>query len=308
MKPKINISLNPSYHCNLRCDFCYLTPQQLGDTTRISLELLEKRVDQIAEHYRIEHVDIYGGEVLLLPHAYLMGIKKIFHDRGIRDLVLVTNLTLVNDAAQDTDFELSVSYDFDAREKADLVLENMFMLERPFNILSLAGRKFLDSVSVHEYVGTMNMLKNLMCAEIKPYSSNQANDQDVKFTEFEDFVWGVIDHDDRRFQFENIHQLQKVVEDKTRNAYSDDHVYITPVGDLAVLDFDKNDREFFLKVDGVQGYQQWCVEEKRRVNENPHCNDCEWKGGCLSEHLREVKSLEDSCNGFRNLIYRWAGS
>lgn len=308
MKPKINISLNPSYYCNFRCGFCYLTEQQLGDNTRLGLDKLAEMLDQIAEHYTIEHVDIYGGEVLLLPKEYLKEMKSILQSRGIDDLVLVTNLSMVNEIALDTDYELSVSFDFAAREKHEQVLGNMLLLTRPFNILSLAGRAFLDTVSVDEYVMTMNMMTNLMCAEIKPYSSNQANNEDVKFTEFEDFVWAVIDHPARNFEFENEHQLRDVVEERIRNAYSDDHIYITPEGKFAVLDFDKDDREFFLTVDGVTGYQQWCVEEKRRVDNNPHCNGCTWKGGCLSEHLREVKSLDDSCNGFRNLIYRWAGS
>ena len=30
MKP-ITVSINPSYFCNFRCDFCYLTSEQLGD-------------------------------------------------------------------------------------------------------------------------------------------------------------------------------------------------------------------------------------------------------------------------------------
>ena len=28
--PKINLSINPSYHCNFRCNWCYLTPKQLA--------------------------------------------------------------------------------------------------------------------------------------------------------------------------------------------------------------------------------------------------------------------------------------
>jgi organic radical activating enzyme len=308
MKPKINISLNPWYFCNFRCGFCYLTEDQLGDRTKLSLDALRQRIDEIAEHYTIEHVDIYGGEVLLLPKEYLKEMKDILQSRGITDLVLVTNLSMVNEIALDTDYDLSVSFDFGAREKHDQVLSNMFLLTRPFNVLSLAGRVFLDTVTVDEYVSTMNMMSNLMCAEIKPYSSNQANDDDVKFTEYEDFVWGVINHPERQFEFENLHQIQDVVEDKVRNAYSDDHIYITPTGDLAVLDFDQDDRELFLVVDGIAGYQQWCVEEKQRVDVNPHCGGCPYKGGCLSEHLREVKSVEDSCNGFRNLLDRWAES
>ncbi len=32
------VSINPSYFCNFRCDFCYLTKEQLGDQKRISIE------------------------------------------------------------------------------------------------------------------------------------------------------------------------------------------------------------------------------------------------------------------------------
>ena len=306
MKPAINVSLNVSYYCNFRCSFCYLTEEQLGDRTKVNLELLASRIDEILADYTIEHVDLYGGEVLLLPKAYLLGIKEILHARGITDIVLITNLSLVNEIANDPDFEISVSYDFGAREKADEVLGNMFMLENRFTVLTLASRAFLDTVSVDEYVDTMNLLNRLKTAEIKPYSSNQANDHAVQFDEFENFVWAVINHPNREFYFENRSQVKEAVETGNRNAFSDNHIYITPTGDFAVLEFDGKDREFFLKVDGMAGYRAWCDAEKKRVNANPYCQACPYNGKCLSEHLREVVTLEHSCNGFKGLLDRWA--
>ena len=38
----MNISINPSYFCNFRCDFCYLTPEQLGDQKKIKPEKLDE--------------------------------------------------------------------------------------------------------------------------------------------------------------------------------------------------------------------------------------------------------------------------
>jgi hypothetical protein len=90
------------------------------------------------------------------------------------------------------------------------------------------------------------------------------------------------------------------------NSYSDDHIYITPNGRFAVLEFDINDREYFLEMDTIEEYQQWCEQEKRRVNLNEYCRDCEFKGRCLSEHLREVKDIKMSCNGYKHLI-QWYG-
>ena len=34
----MNLSINPTYYCNFRCDFCYLTPEQLGDRQKIDLK------------------------------------------------------------------------------------------------------------------------------------------------------------------------------------------------------------------------------------------------------------------------------
>lgn len=305
MKP-IVLSVNPWYYCNFRCSFCYLTDQQLSDKKLLPLERLAEMVDEVlAAGHLIEHIDIYGGEVLLLPEAYLNGMKAVFHERGIEDLCLITNLSLVNDFAQDPDFELSVSYDFGAREKSEQVFDNMLTLTRRFNILTLAGRKFLDAVSVDEYVHTLNLLSNLWCVEIKPYSENQANADAVSFKEFEDFVWEVLNHPDRQFYFENETLIRKAAELKTRNAFSDNHVYITPEGRYAVLEFDSQDREYFLQLDSFVAYAAWCEVEKERVNANSFCSACEFKGGCLSEHLRDVKSMENSCNGFHGLLLRW---
>lgn len=303
-KPEINLSLNPSYYCNFRCSFCYLTEQQLSDRTVLSLDVVVARVDELLEHFEIGHVDIYGGEVLLLPEDYLLGLKDIFLERGIDDIVIVTNLSHVPDIVHDPDIKLSVSYDFTAREKSEKVFENIFLLSNRFVMLTLASREFLDNVTPDEYVNTLASLPHLWHAEIKPYSSNQANDQPVSFKEFEEFVWAVIKHPNRNFTFENEWQLTYVVKGE-RNAYSDDHIYITPSGDFAVLEFDSSDREYFKPVEGVKGYLEWCEVEKSRVSLNAICNACPYYGKCLSEHLREVVAIDESCNGFRNLIERW---
>ncbi|MNO14053.1 Radical SAM superfamily protein [compost metagenome] len=303
-KPHLNVSLNPTYYCNFRCSFCYLTEEQLSDRTMLPVEVVAAKIDELREHYEIGHVDIYGGEVLLLPQEYLLSLKAVLLERGIDDIVLVTNLSHVPSIVHDPDLFISVSYDFEAREKHDLVFNNMFLLTNKFNVLTLASRKFLDAVTPDQYVETMNMFPHLAGCEIKPYSTNQANTDDVKYTEFEEFVWAVINHPERTFYFENETQIKEAVA-KERNAFSDDHIYITPTGDFAVLEFDKDDHEFFLKVDGVEGYQDWAHEELIRVDENDICSACPYYGSCLSEHLRHVESLEHSCNGFRNLLERW---
>ena len=53
----MNLSINPTYYCNFRCDFCYLTPEQLGDRQQITLSVLDQRLSEVPE---INHIDLYG--------------------------------------------------------------------------------------------------------------------------------------------------------------------------------------------------------------------------------------------------------
>jgi sulfatase maturation enzyme AslB (radical SAM superfamily) len=303
MKSKINLSVNPSFYCNFRCDFCYLTPEQLADRKTISLERLEEMVDEVRAAYNIDHVDIYGGEVALLPAEYMLGLKQIFHTRGIRDLNIVTNLSAVNEITCDPDYTLGVSYDFEAREKHEHVFRNMALVNRPISVLILASPKVL-AMNVDEMITALNCLPNVTSVEIKPYSDNQANQHRVTHTQFEEFVKRWVDSPvEMNFQFINQDALERVLDGKA-NSFSDDHVYITPAGRFAVLEFDLNDNEFFLEMDTVEDYIKWTEKERTRVLKNKFCGSCEFSGKCLSEHLREVKNLDNGCNGYYHLI-KW---
>jgi hypothetical protein len=216
-------------------------------------------------------------------------------------LNIISNLSMINDNVIDPDCSLSVSYDFDVREQSELVFRNMTLLNKPFSILMLASSELIKK-NPDEMISIFNLLSNLQSVEIKPYSSNQANQHAVSFKDFENFVKKWIDSSTHKnFTFVNELLIQDVI-DNRRNSFSDDHVYITPSGNFAVLEFDLNDNEFFLEYDSFEKYIEWTKKEKLRVQNNKFCSNCEYFGKCLSEHLREVKDLDNSCNGFKLLI------
>jgi sulfatase maturation enzyme AslB (radical SAM superfamily) len=294
------LSINPWYYCNFRCSFCYLTEQQLSDKKLLPLDKLEQRLNEIISVTKIDMVDLYGGEVGILPVEYVKSLKELLHAYGIYDINVITNLSMINEITTDPELYISVSYDFDAREKHELVFRNMTQLTRPFSVLMLASNKLMEN-DVPEMIETLNLLPNLQSVEIKPYSPNQANQDTVYYTQFEEIVKSFLQYPNKRFKFVNEHLLQTVL-DKSRSSFSDDHVYITPSGNYGVLEFDLNDNEFFLEYETLDQYFNWCEREKLRVKRNKYCGNCEYFGNCLSEHLREVKSLEHSCNGFKKLI------
>jgi organic radical activating enzyme len=294
------LSINPWYYCNFRCKFCYLTEEQLSDKKLLELDRLNEILSEISQQENIDKVDLYGGELGLLPKEYWNDLVTLLNVYGIDDISLITNLSMINDITLDDRVYTTVSYDFKAREDSERVFKNMALLNRPFSILVLASPEVMEQ-DVDEMITMFNMLENLVSVEIKPYSSNQANQFNVTYTLYEDFVKKWILHTNKNFEFVNESLLGSVL-NKTRSSFSDDHVYITPNGKYGVLEFDLNDNEFFLEYDTLEEYWQWCDKEKHRVGLNKYCSNCEYYGNCLSEHLREVKSLEESCNGFKHLI------
>lgn len=297
----MNISLNPTYYCNFRCNFCYLTEGQLSDPRRIDLTVLEQKLQEIYARFGgIDHVDVYGGEVALLPLNYFQDMTDILKKYS-KELNLITNLSIVNEITQHPDYIIGVSYDFAAREKHELVFRNMSLLRDEFHVLMLAGPELIK-YDPNQHIQMFNLLPNLQSVEIKPYSINQANAHKITDKQFEEYVirW-LTAKTPKKFQFVNDDLIAQAVEKKA-HSYSDDHIYITPKGRYAVLEFDIDNREFFLEMDTLDEYDNWCDKEKRRVELNEYCRSCEYKGICLSEHLRDVKDTKMSCNGYLHLI------
>ncbi len=301
-KNTIALSVNPTYHCNLRCSFCYLTEAQLSDRKRLDIEVLNKRLLELkAQGYSIGTVDLYGGEVTLLEKEYLFELYDVLHSHGAKDVEIITNLTSYRpEIVEDPRFGISVSYDFQHRPQHEHVWKNMLKLNRDFTILTLGIPQIIQG-DVKEFVEQVNLLDRCKNWEIKPYSPNQANQIPTSYVDFEEFVKKIILYENKKFRF-----LNELAVDASakglNNSYSDDHVYITPSGNFGVLEFDKDDNEFFLELDSFSKYIDWTFEEKNRTFMNEHCSTCSHLGGCLSEHLRPVQNLDDSCNGFIRLI------
>jgi sulfatase maturation enzyme AslB (radical SAM superfamily) len=300
---QFNLSLNPTYHCNFRCHFCYLTKEQLSDHKRLNLDELYKRLIELkAQGISLTHVDLYGGEIALLPQAYLDEIEKVLYQFGQPKINVITNLSYINTYFLKDHIDLTVSFDFEAREKHELVMQNIFKLAKPVSMLMLASDKLLQ-MNVDEMIAMLNRIGNLRSVEIKPYSQNQSNQLDVRYSAYEDFVKKWITSDVRKkFIFVNQDLILDVL-DGNRNAYSDNHIYITPDGHFAVLEFDKNDREYFLELKSIQEYFNWANTEKLKVRQNAICSKCSYVERCLTEHYRDVKDINHSCNGFRDLLH-----
>ena len=57
-----------------------------------------------------------------------------------------------------------------------------------------------------------------------------------------------------------------------------------------------------MPLDIFADYFSWTLQEKSKIGSNDFCSNCDYLGHCLSEHLQDVKNLDKSCNGFKNLL------
>ncbi|MBX3041797.1 MAG: radical SAM protein [Bdellovibrionaceae bacterium] len=300
----MNLSLNPSYRCNFRCSFCYLTKTQLSDPQRLDVKQLERKLTEIETFYGhgvIQHVDLYGGEIALLPENYLLEIIEVLKGYARPPFNLITNFSSLHPIFHHPQIEVSVSFDYMAREKWQQVFRNLTLFEKSFSILVLASRRVLEQ-SAEELIEVLNSLSQLVSVEIKPYSVNQANQDLVSHLDYERYIlrWMEL-RSKMRFHFVNAEKISRSLAGKY-NAFSNDHLYITPQGHFAVLDFDSQDREYFRVIQDLTEFQKWCIEEEKKIRANPFCSRCDFLGGCLTEHYREVRTLSEGCSGYLGLL------
>lgn len=302
-KSTINLSVNPSYFCNFRCSFCYLSDDQLRTRKFLPNEILFERLSEISSSKIINHIDLYGGEIGLIPVETLQDYLKTFQFFFKGKINLITNLSAIHPLFHSPAVELTVSWDYLGRESHERVYENMNKLTMDFHVLILASERVIsmNEEELRKMISLLNNLPHLSTVEIKPYSENLHRRQHVTFRDYEDLIkrWLAFKE---TFEFEFINEV-KIQESlaKTYSSWSDDHVYITPEGKYAVLEFTKDNKEYFHEVSSLSDYENWSRSEKHKVSQNEFCNRCEYLGSCLSEHLQEVKE-EGSCNGFKGLL------
>ena len=160
----MNISINPTYFCNFRCDFCYLTPEQLGDQKKIEPKKLDELLSQIEDP--IDHIDLYGGEIGAIKRSYYEEIKEVIKKHYDGTININTNFSMLDDRFFADDVSLSVSYDFEAREKHEIVFHNMLYSPKPISLLILASPRVI-TMDVDEMVQNLNLINSIISVEIK---------------------------------------------------------------------------------------------------------------------------------------------
>lgn len=298
----MNLSINPTYLCNLRCDFCYLTPEQLSDSKKLDLGRLDELLAEVCEvSGAIDHVDLYGGEISVLPVEYQMGLLEVIRRYYSGTINLNTNYTRISPIVECPGVVTSVSFDGPARDRWTTTLQNIAVSPVPVAVLILCSPKVIE-YGVQSMVELLSGFNHILSVEIKPYSANQSNNLGVSHREFEQYVKDfILTGSAAGLQIENTNRLSRSLSG-VYEAFSANHLYIVPTGQFAVLEFDLNDQEYFLGLSSIHEYKKWTSVERNRVVNNSYCGQCKYLGRCLTEHYRHVENVDNSCSGFYHLL------
>ena len=290
----MKISLCPSFYCNFRCPWCYLSNEQLSSKRIINISELTNTINYINLFETITHIDIYGGEPTLLPVNWSIDLINLLRNITNAHLHVITNLSSSHHPLLFLSDTIGISYDFDKRQQWIKVREKIRVFPHKKHVVTLVNElHHIDDIDA--YIEDLMRL-NIDSWELKPFSVSKFNSSFKEdFSKFEIFVKTVID---KAPPFEIINEINM---NNVSSSFSDDHIYIMPDSKMYVLDFDENFQEYFKNVSTIEDFYLWTKKEFDEYTNNKTCSNCTYLGNCLSEHL---KVYNNTCNGFPDLI-KW---
>jgi len=297
-RPKLALSINPLYKCNMNCPFCYLG--SLKDNKNIlDLTYLMNTLNNISFRYNIECIDIYGGEISLLSEFYFDMLVKLCKTFS-RKVNITTNFVDFNKPIINNFDNIGVSLDFNNyRLNQKRVYENIKAAIQSGKVINILSLDISCQQNEEEIINILNNL-HIHSWKLIPYSKSKENKLDFKgYQYFENTVEKFLKLQDKmKFSFINKLELDGIINE---DYYNTTHFYITPNNKVALLQFDNNEEYFneFNSLDEL--YEELKNEQLKR---DKYCKNCSIKNKCLAEHFN-YNYKGKSCSGFKNLIINY---
>lgn len=294
-RPKLSLSINPLYKCNMNCPFCYLGSLK-DNENKLDLTYLMNTLNNISFRYNIENIDIYGGEVSLLSEFYFDMLVKLCKTFS-KNVNITTNFIDFNKPIINNFDNIGVSLDFNNfRVDQHKVYDNIKAAIQSGKVINVLSLDISCQQNEEEIIDTLNKLK-IQSWRIIPYSKSKETKMEFKgYQFFEDTVKKFLKLQDKmKFSFINKLELDGIINE---DYYNTSHFYVTPNNKVALLQFENNE-EYFHEFDSLDElYDELKNEQLRRDN---YCKNCSVKNKCLAEHFNyEYKGV--SCSGLKNLI------
>lgn len=271
MKPKLAISINPTYNCNFSCQFCYL--KGLNKETFLDLNILKNQLKDLSLNYNIQYIDIYGGEIFLLDDQYL---KKLIHiiKQYVKKIYIVTNLSIEKDwifSSKEIDISASWDYKFRNFDILNNLKEFSKKYDRKFTLI-LTHPNLVNYKK--EIVDILNNLDVNFSINLKSYYKTKNTTLNLNFENFQKFAL---------YLYSNLKKDIPIILDINKQEYK--HIFISPQNKIQQIHYFNNEQFFSSNL------------QQKQFSE---CFICKFYNNCLKQH-EFIKTQYDCC-GHKKLL------
>jgi len=267
----------------------------------IDIGKLRQQLGEVSSKYKIDNINIYGGEVSLLPLTYLeqliglcskyarVNIITNFADNKCNEFLKQQNVTISTSINEERSCNQQVEYSLLSTD-----IENLSLIQvvTP-SLLSKTPKEVLDHLELFK--------KDVGFLQYSPAQMAKVN-YNISNMDFSLFMKGIITEylsGHYSFEISNLDQLESVVE-WNYNPRMQSILFITPFNEYAGISYE-NYLEHFKVFDKLEDWELACEQEA--IDYNNKCKHCKYYGRCYAEHLKEWKG-NDECCGMKSLV-KW---
>ena len=312
-KPKISLSRMPTYHCGKGCEYCYLKQPILVQVHYNPTDALPrkiyKRLKELNEKYKIDTVEVYGGDLNSYKLDYLKRIIEAYRCYCKNDRIMIHPTTASTLGFEEEQVNMSIN-----PERADF-LQNVMELKKfpKVGVITVVTNKLMRN-PIRDILDWVKPLRGNFT--LMPYNNYSPNAPVPYVSNYEycafmiRFLEYYLEHkDEYKFKFTNILMLKDCIEGRYSPAMRN-NIFVEPSGHFACVDFDINGNEYFRTFKNLEKWEDRCKQED--FERAAHCGACEYFNTCMAEHFKAPNQLPwyaythgDICNGYKPLV-DWA--
>lgn len=317
MKHTINIM--PSFVCNYDCGYCYLKGTNYGNSI-LSLSRIKEMLDEYTSHFKTTldntTIDIYGGEVTLLPRIlkdkdYLVNLFKLACKYS-NNINIISNLTyfeeisrvyesLTDDEVGKFGYSTSLLNRERSEWQSDLMKVSM-ITPSPKSILVVVTRDIYRT-KPEKLLEMLNSTGATSVTFLQLVNSKTNYFEEITNEEYSKKIRFLIEvylENKYSFTLGNITRLEECLREEY-NPSDDKVIYFMPSGKYGGLTI--TEREEFIEYDNLDTAININKSMTEFVEYLSDCDKCEFYKKCAADHIKVWRN-NDVCCGFKNLL-KW---
>ena len=254
-----------TYKCNFHCPFCSIRKDA---SPIINLDWVHEELNKHPE--LCSNINILGGEPSVTSNDFQEKLINICTEASGDKPYYITNLYKISPFLDKC--KPIVSYDFDIREKNEVVLNNILNLDMDFSLSTVLTDHLVNKVGSSKYIRFISSLKHCNRADLDLYykGKEDTNDFTPDNESLLSFIKDVITND--KVNLAPLSAMKNNIDSSFNNI--SDYFAFTPYNEYGVrLDYRNGPYRIFDTYEEAKHYYDTAIN-------NSLCNKCEFINTC----------------------------